>query len=378
MSEIEAIYTEITETKTDKPWSKTFPAILKKLMTLEQAELLLAMPAKTEELATKTGISEEKALELLLDMFDKGLVFGVDEHLAEPEKYGWRFPKNSGLLRDMIGSSDLKYLDTELKELYFIHEEECFDRRQVTFENKEEWEKLSSKPSPMRVIPKWRAIKDIPGVLPIENPLEIFKASPKLTIINCPCKTLTKDSDPAVDIGPLESCIVGLGIGDYELKRGMGRELSFDEVVKISDDLDHSQLVTMVHNNDGMPYGTCNCHPNSCMVYVTEDSDKKRMGLDQSRIVKSRFVVVLDAEKCDGCGECVENRCPVSAVTLKDYPEYDNESRAFVNQDHCIGCALCVITCPTESLKMKLVRPPEHIPVAGEGVSASGNAGLSD
>jgi len=74
---------------------------------------------------------------------------------------------------------------------------------------------------------------------------------------------------------------------------------------------------------------------------------------------------VLDSAKCNGCGTCVEQRCPVDAVTLKNYPEY-NEERATIEPEACLGCGLCALTCPTEALRMKLVRPPDHIPKAGE------------
>jgi hypothetical protein len=42
----------------------------------------------------------------------------------------------------------------------------------------------------MRVIPRWKAIKDLPGVLPCEDVREILKASAPITAMNCPCKKL--------------------------------------------------------------------------------------------------------------------------------------------------------------------------------------------
>jgi len=49
---------------------------------------------------------------------------------------------------------------------------------------------------------------------------------------------------------------------------------------------------------------------------------------------------------------------------MKFSPEH-NEERSFTDSEECIGCGLCVVDCHTEARSMKLVRPPEHVPVPG-------------
>ncbi len=36
--------------------------------------------------------------------------------------------------------------------------------------------------------------------------------------------------------------------------------------------------------------------------------------------------------------------------------------KAFIVDEHCMGCGLCVFKCPNQAMRLELVRSPEHIP----------------
>ncbi len=54
--------------------------------------------------------------------------------------------------------------------------------------------------------------------------------------------------------------------------------------------------------------------------------------------------VVVDQEKCDGCGECLAV-CPEDVFDLND----DGKSEP-VNMENCSDCCSCIETCPNEAI----------------------------
>ncbi|NLE38933.1 MAG: 4Fe-4S binding protein [Pirellulaceae bacterium] len=53
----------------------------------------------------------------------------------------------------------------------------------------------------------------------------------------------------------------------------------------------------------------------------------------------------IDADKCTGCGECVES-CPLDAIEMQD-------DKAVVDEDVCGDCGACVDVCPSEAISIE-------------------------
>ena len=54
-------------------------------------------------------------------------------------------------------------------------------------------------------------------------------------------------------------------------------------------------------------------------------------------------MVVVDLEKCTGCGECV-SACPLDSIVIKD-------EKAVVD-DSCADCGACIDACSTSALSL--------------------------
>jgi len=59
---------------------------------------------------------------------------------------------------------------------------------------------------------------------------------------------------------------------------------------------------------------------------------------------KAPQVALIEVERCNGCGVCVE-ACPDAALCIKD-------AKALVDFDACTGCGSCVPPCPEEAIAL--------------------------
>ena len=348
MTEIDPIYHEIAK-KMNMSDNRTLPKLLKKMVDLDEAKIMAQLPGTSEDISKALSLDKEAVDEKLQIFFERGLI-------APGKDDGWNLHGHRVMLKDHIGSANPKWHTPEILDL----------TKQMSMEgalNIEAAVKAGTKPPPvfevMRVIPKWKSIEGIEGVLPCEDMREILKDADPIMLYHCACRKVYRDR-PCKDTLSTEVCF-GIGrMGEYSKARNMGgKEMTYEEALEFFNKLDDDPLVTTTGNSSEMPAAICNCHDDCCGLFIHRSYAKPL--LNKTPIAKSRFVVVDNPEACISCGACLDERCPVRATGMKFYEEF-GEERSFTDVEECIGCGLCVVSCPTDARVMKLVRPPEHIP----------------
>ena len=210
-------------------------------------------------------------------------------------------------------------------------------------------------------MPAWKAIKDIPGVLPHENMKAIIEAAEKISTVSCSCRVrMEAVGEPHCAYSHDMNCLQFGRSAEYSAGRGHGRALTTAEALEILEETEDDGLVHEWPNVDVTASNTmCSCCDDCCMNLVP----LKRYDIPMTNYyAKSRFQPTNDLDVCDGCQDCIE-RCQFDALTMGKV-EGSKKLKALVDEEACVGCAVCVLVCEPASLVMEIVRPPEHIPKA--------------
>lgn len=336
--EIHPIYKELAA-KLGMGESEYMQRILAKLASLEQAKIVAALPDpyRPESPGRSLEVTEEFAKKLNMD---KKV---IDSHIRELYEKGLLFPTKKGpsMARTYIQLHDAALanpkFDSQLGRSYFdlwgVMEGPMRQPRPEDLGQHSEF----------RIVPRWKSIENVPGVQPFEDIRAILKAQDPIVLLNCGCKRSHTDRWCGV---PVETCITLGRTAQYNLDRGVGRKITYEQALEVLDELDKYPVVNATVNQREVNQLVCNCHYCCCLAIKIA--------------AKSRFVAEVDPEKCQACGTCVE-RCQFGAISLKHYPEFGSE-RSEVDTEICRGCGCCVISCPSGARVMKLVRPPEHVP----------------
>jgi len=204
----------------------------------------------------------------------------------------------------------------------------------------------------------------LPDILPYENYQELLKMQDLIAVVPCSCRhrtTAVGEHCAHTNEEDRNNCILFGRSADYNLKRGSGVKLTLEEALELNDKMEEDGLLHMWGNSKSMQGQTsCNCCRDCCMASVPMQIVDEPI----SKIwEKSRYMAVVDQDKCIGCQECIDH-CQFDAVEMIK-PEGSKKLKARIIDDNCFGCGSCVVNCKeTHALSMKCVRPPEHIPDA--------------
>jgi Pyruvate/2-oxoacid:ferredoxin oxidoreductase delta subunit len=227
----------------------------------------------------------------------------------------------------------LPHLDRELVDLV----EEYFPHFMGTLGGK--------KPALGRVVPVNASIEARAEILAYEDMRGLIQESHSFLLNECICrKERALQGHPCRH--PLETCMVFSPEEDaFDYFRYSGRVISKDEALRVLDAVEKEGLVHATYNVRERPMFVCNCC-SCCCGFMR--------GLKEFQapyvITRSNFVAAIDQETCNACDVCASERCPMQAISSQD-------GSYSVSQVRCIGCGVCAVACPTDSIRL-VRRPP--------------------
>ena len=328
--------------------SERYRRILELLMTPVQAEVADARPGPFEEVAAKTGLSIQEVEGKIDALFRKGVVISKDFYTME----GARFCPDAMRLHDATESSRLAWdlYGDKTPELWRLWEDFCQNEYYAELARIADHMEVP----PTRIVPVYRAIQDIPGISPYDDVREILKAATLIAVVPCSCRSQAEKTDVIV-----EACIQLGRNAEYAIARGSGRQIDYAEALEIVDKADDDGAIHRTTNWQSLSWGLLSsCTKDACLILTP--LFQYGVPIDK-RVEKSRFEAFVNEQLCNGCEVCVA-RCQFDAIDMVQSPD-SKGLKAVVDPEKCWGCGSCVITCEPEALALHLVRPLEYIPV---------------
>jgi Na+-translocating ferredoxin:NAD+ oxidoreductase subunit B len=311
--------------------------LLRKIFSPEEAMLACAMTATAAPAANITagaGVDAREGRDNLKRMAAKGL---IEVKRGEGEFTFCLKPFIVGFYE-----SQLPRMDAEMAALF----EEYFNETKGAL--------LRDTPAHHRVIPVEKAIPFQIAIQPYEKASALLENALSWGVRDCICRVQQKLVGKGCD-RPVNSCLVFAPVKHAFDRSKTDRVITKEEALQILKATEDAGLVHTVGNyRDGMDY-ICNCCTCCCGIL----RGIAQYGIS-SAVAHSDFYLVVEAEACSGCNNCIE-RCQFNALSPSD-------GKVAVDHQHCMGCGVCVVACTTDALY--LARRPEKestLPPAGHG-----------
>jgi len=303
--------------------------ILRKIFSPEDGAMAIRLkpiPETVERIARRLGHPEDEMRAVLDGMADRGQIGSFK--LKGKQRYA--------LMPFVVGIFEfqLERMDRELAELC----EEYSPHLAMTLGG--------AKPALARVVPVHQRLDSRATVLAYEDTRSMIEEARSFQVMECICRVEKALQDQPCS-HTLETCLAfSREENAYDESPVSGRTITRDEALEVLEAAEKEGLVHCTYNFEHDQMFVCNCCSCCCGFLRLLTEYETPYGL-----VRSNWEAVIDEEVCAECGVCANERCPVEGVAETDDGGYR------VIRERCIGCGVCVVSCPTEA--MQLVPRPE-------------------
>lgn len=312
--------------------------ILKRIFKPDEAELFceLRMTFETAaQIAQRTSRSLEGLEDKLNRMFSRGQIRRIN---LGKEKAFSLVPWASGLYELQLDN-----LDPEFAALIAEHSPHVG------------LSSLGYKPPIWQTLPIEKKIPYDQVVLPHQQVSAIIEKGKEFYVRKCICKTSQGLlGNPCSK--PVEVCLVIDPYPEILGKDNMnsGRKITKKEAYEIINLAEKEGLVHMTANTESEHHFICNCCGCCCGAMRGAKALEAAKVLGVDTVFNTFYFAEINPELCTACGICQEERCQIDAIE-----EIDGNFQ--VNRKKCIGCGLCVTSCPSEAVRLVAKKPEETV-----------------
>ena len=278
------------------------------VLTKEEAQFLLnfkktRVPYDVPTLAKMNGMSEEDTEKMVKHLCWVGVL--------EMTREGPQKTKHYSVPIFVPGSAEFMMMNDELTDAHPELATFFNLMTQMPLENVTPMIPLGGAGVGMHVIPVEKAIEHENQSVSVEHISHWLNKYDKYSIGQCTCrKQQTMRGEGSGQING-EFCM-GMGdMAEYQVDKGMGRYISYEEALEILERSERHGFVHQITNIDGEDkiVAICNCAAGVCNALRTSQL------YNTPNMSRSAYRAHVESEKCVACGKCVEI-CPVGAAKL--------------------------------------------------------------
>jgi len=167
----------------------------------------------------------------------------------------------------------------------------------------------------------------------------VMKSKGPLAVINCVCRQgADLLGQPCQQTDIRETCLLLGEFAEMTINSGNSRALSKEEMIGLLEQADDAGMVLQPQNTQDPSFICCCC---GCCCGVLSTVKKLPR---PAEYFDTNYYAEVDGELCTECETCAD-RCQMEAISYVD-------GVSSVDLLWCIGCGLCVSTCPSGAIQL--------------------------
>jgi electron transport complex protein RnfB len=167
----------------------------------------------------------------------------------------------------------------------------------------------------------------------------VMRSKGPFAVMPCVCRDgMDLEGQPCRQTEIRETCLLLGYVPEGIFGDGVAREVSRDEMLGFLDRANEIGMVLQPQNTRD-PHFICCCCGCCCAVLATAKKLPR-----PAEYFEANYYAEVDPELCTECRNC-SDRCQMEAIAYSDGP-------SSVDLLRCIGCGLCVPTCPGGAIRL--------------------------